>query len=274
MSKQRRTRPDTVDQLADRFEQNGHDAGRTLAHQFTIPTAPLLKLDFGCGPNPREGYEGVDQFAFDGRVKHVFNVVEPVYAPVPVGFEWMVDSVQRKVIAYKSWSWPDNSVEAVHTSHFIEHLDALERVHFVNELWRVLVPGGKCDFIVPHWASCRAYGDPTHKFPPVSEFWLYYLSREWRNGSAAKPCPACVGAGKSPNNCPQCGGHGNIVASANAPHTDAKHWAFGLKCDFEAVWGWVPHPALAVRNEEYRQDAFQWKKEAIQDIQGVLSARK
>ena len=36
-------------------------------------------------------------------------------------------------------------------------------VQLSNELHRILLPKGKCLLIVPHWASCRAYGDMTHK---------------------------------------------------------------------------------------------------------------
>jgi hypothetical protein len=102
-----------------------------------------LKLDFGCGPNKREGFQGVDSIAFPG-------------------VDFVVDLRQR-------WPWEDNSVAEAHASHFIEHLTAMERVHFANELYRVLKPGGKCTVIVPHWGSCRAYGDPTHCFSDDTE---------------------------------------------------------------------------------------------------------
>ncbi len=198
---------------------NGHAPAPIPTFTAVPPTyqTPLLRLDFGCGPNPREGFEGVDQYPFDGKVKHVLD------------------------LRTGKWPWPDCSVEEGHTSHFVEHLTAVERCHFVNELYRVLVLGGKCTVIVPHWASCRAYGDPTHQWPPVSEFWFYYLSKEWRKG--------------------------------NAPHTDAAVWSDGFSCDFEAVWGYVMHPLLVPRNQEYQQEAFQWKKEAIQDIQCTLTKK-
>lgn len=189
------------------------------------PSMPLLKLDIGSGPNVREGFEGVDQYSFDGKVKHVVDLRKP-------------------------WPWADNSVEEAHCSHCIEHFEAMERCHIVNELYRVLVPGGKCTLIAPHWASCRAYGDPTHHWPPISEFWFYYLSKEWRMGNTEKEL------------------------GANAPHTDASVLTGGFACDFDAQWGYGMHPALTTRNSEFQQDAFQWKKEAIQDIIATLTAKK
>lgn len=192
----------------------------------TVLDAPpaLLKLDLGCGPNKREGFLGADSIDFPG-VDFVTDLRQP-------------------------WPWPDNSVEEAHSSHFVEHLEARERIHFCNELYRVLVPGGKCTVIVPHFASCRAYGDMTHKWPPVSEFWFYYLSKDWRLGNPA--------AG----------------IRGNAPHNDASHVPWGYSCDFDAVWGYTTHPAIAIKNQEYIQHAWGFFKEAIQDIQAHLTAKK
>lgn len=183
------------------------------------PAAPprLLKLDFGCGPNTREGFEGVDAIAFPG-VRHQVDLrVTP-------------------------WPWADQSVAEAHASHLIEHLTAPERVAFVNELHRILVPGGTCQIIVPHWCSCRAYGDPTHQWPPVSEFWFFYLLRSWRE--------------------------------ANAPHTDGRHaTGVGFTCDFDATWGYAMRGDLLVKNQEAQHFALNNYKEAAQDLVATLTKR-
>jgi hypothetical protein len=114
----------------------------------------------------------------------------------------------------------------------------MERVHFVNELYRVLKMDGKATLIAPHWASCRAYGDPTHR-SVVSEFWFYYLSDEWR--------------------------------AANAPHTDAQYLPGGFACNFLATWGYTMRGDLATRNQEYQQFAMQNYKEVCQDIVATLA---
>ena len=195
------------------------------SHANGVPVAvvgppKLLKLDFGCGPNPADGFEGVDALPFDGKVKHVLDVRGP-------------------------WPWPDCSVEEARASHFLEHLTNLEgrweRVHFFNELYRVLVPAGKATLIFPHWCSNRYYGDPTHK-EPFSEMGFYYLKREWRLGDPAK------GLG------------------ANAPHTDVQYNPNGYSCDLDAVWGYSIHPAFQVKSQDTQQFAFAWYKEAIMDI--------
>lgn len=172
-------------------------------------SAGELKLDFGCGQNKREGFTGVDVKPFDG-VDVVMNLSE-------------------------AWPWDDDSVDEAHASHFVEHLDADERIHFVNELHRVLKPGAKCTVITPHWASMRAYGDLTHKWPPVSEFWFYYLSKEWR--------------------------------ASNAPHNDF------YACDFEVTWGYNLHGEIQVRNQEQQMFAVSFYKEAAQDIIATLTKK-
>lgn len=187
--------------------------GRASARKLKPVLTPVLKLDFGCGPHKREGFLGVDAHPFPG----VDQVVDLTQTP---------------------WPWEDGSVIEAHASHFIEHLTAWQRVAFCNELYRVLHPGGSCSLIVPHWNSCRAYGDPTHQWPPVSEFWFYYLKKEWR--------------------------------LANAPHTDISTTPMGFSCDFDAVWGPGLRADLLVKNQEFVQFAIANYKEVIQDLHATL----
>lgn len=182
------------------------------------PPPELIKLDLGCGPHPREGYEGVDRTKFGDMVTHVVDLRE---AP---------------------WPWPDNSVSQAHSSHFLEHLTQIERMRFFNELWRVLVHGGACEIVTPHWASCRAYGDPTHQWPPYSEFANYYVNRDWR--------------------------------LANAPHCDGAHHPDGFVCNFEATWGYTLRPDLGVRSPEWQQFAVNNYKETILDLVTTVKAIK
>lgn len=179
-----------------------------------------MKLDFGSGPNPKPGFEGVDQYGFDGVVAHVCDVTIPEV--------WL--------------AWEESSCEEAHASHFVEHLTGRQRILFFNQLWRIMKPGAKATIITPHWGSNRAYGDPTHQWPPVSEMSFFYLNKEWRK--------------------------------TQAPHTDFETTGFGFTCDFEASWGYDPHPALAARNSEYQQYAIQWFKESAQDMHATLTCRK
>jgi len=162
-----------------------------------------VKLDLGCGKNKREGFTGVDSRQFDG-----VDVVHDL-SSIP-------------------WPWENDSVEEVHCSHFVEHLTAPQRIDFANELCRVLKKGAKAFVITPHWCSARAYGDMTHQWPPVSEWWFLYLNKAWRD--------------------------------ANAPHNDR------YTCDFDTVASsYSLHPLLLTRVGEVQQEKIMWAKEACQD---------
>ena len=173
-----------------------------------------MKLDIGCGKNKREGFHGVDQHAMEG-----------------------VDTVLDLNIP--TWPWEDNSIEEVHCSHFLEHLTQDQRVHFFNELYRIMKPGAKATIITPHWASTRAYGDPTHQWPAVSEMSYYYLSAEWR--------------------------------ATQAPHADAKWNPKGFNCNFVATWGHSFGPELSVRTQEYVQMALGNFINAAQDLHATIT---
>lgn len=166
-----------------------------------------IKIDIGCGKNKRQGFVGVDSIAFEG-VDVVLNIGKDV------------------------WPWEDGSVEEINCSHVAEHLKPDERVHMVNEMYRVLKLKGTALIITPHWSSTRAYGDLTHQWPPVSEFWYLYLNKGWRE--------------------------------INAPHNQ------DYKCDFDNTHGHAVNPALSGRNQEYQQFALTWYKEAASDLYATI----
>lgn len=226
-----------------RLEKPGH----TEATNGAAPPV-LLKLDLGCGPNKRAGFLGVDRIAFPG-VDARSDLSRRTWFFAEGSLPGLVRDREGvrgcwPVLAGAGpleWKLPDASVDEVHSSHFLEHLTAPERCHFANELYRVLVPGGKATLIVPHWASCRAYGDPTHQWPPVSEFWFYYVLRAWR--------------------------------TQNAPHTDAQHLPGGFACDFDATWGYSLHPEIQLKAQEAQQFAMNFYKESCQDLIATLTRR-
>lgn len=94
-------------------------------------------LELGCGPAPRHAEAvTVDALDFDGVdvVGDIFEVLAAI---------------------------PDASVDAVHSYHFLEHVEPLERV--VRELARVLRPGGLLHTVVPHFSNPYFYSDYTHR---------------------------------------------------------------------------------------------------------------
>lgn len=144
-----------------------------------------MRLDLGCGKNKIkvEGQEwiGVDAIAFDG-VDAVADLS---------GYIWLFEKsdlpgleLHPTTMLPERWKLPDNSVDQVHCSHMLEHLTGEQRVHFFNELYRVLKPGAQANIITPHWSHERAYGDPTHQWPPVCSWTYFYLDKDWREVNA------------------------------------------------------------------------------------------
>lgn len=202
-----------------------------------------LRLDIGCGKNKKEGFVGLDQYDIPG-VDVVCDLREKEWRLKWMPHYSLVGKIGEYVQPKTEEGWfrlSDNSVDEVNCSHFVEHLTAIERVRFMNELYRVMKPGAKATITTPHWCSNRAYGDMTHQWPPVSEMWFYYLSKQWREDQV--------------------------------PHTDKRWNPEGYDCDFEAGWGYSMHPSLLPRNLEFQQDALQFKKEAAQDIIATLTKK-
>ena len=164
----------------------------------------MVRLDLGCGANPKEGFVGVD-------VRH-YGRTDIVVADLRM-----------------TWKWEDSSVDEIYCSHFVEHLTAPERIHFANELHRVLKPGASAEIITPHWASSRAYGDLTHQWPPVSPHWFLYLQRSWRE-------------------------------------THAPHACDDYTCDLVATYGFRLDGHIIQRNQEHQQFAAHYYTNAAEDL--------
>lgn len=125
------------------------------------------KLDLACGQRPEPGFEGVDIWTGAQHVVDLFKF---------------------------PWPFEDNSVAEVRTSHFLEHVpavyvdelgnhvqhggqDLLFRI--MDEIWRILTPGGFALHIVPSGRSNRAFQDPTHRRFFVEATFAYFAA-DWR----------------------------------------------------------------------------------------------
>lgn len=79
----------------------------------------------------------------------------------PPGYQ-SVDLLDADVIADLTKAWPmsDNSVGVLRAYHILEHLP--DSIHFFNEAYRVLAPGGFLLIEVPSSNGEGAWSDPTH----------------------------------------------------------------------------------------------------------------
>ena len=201
-----------------------------------------LKLDLACGNNKREGFIGID-IAETEAVDHVFDLRV---------FPWPIES---------------ESAEEINCSHYIEHIDhtntALDLkeilnksnsfeefkeninsdeflapkdgfIKFINEVYRILKPGGKVYLQAPYWSSVRFVGDPTH-VRPIAESTLWYLDKPWRD--------------------------------------DNKLQHYGIDCDFAVNISYYVNNEMTLKSEEVRQKAFLHDINTIDDIIITLTKR-
>ncbi|MGD0328610.1 MAG: class I SAM-dependent methyltransferase [Minisyncoccia bacterium] len=93
-------------------------------------------LDIGCGNRKLPGAVGIDKLALS-----------------------LVDVVHD--LSVFPWPFADNSFDLVFANHFLEHADDVLRT--MEEINRVLAPGGRVVIQVPYFRCVDAYTDPTHK---------------------------------------------------------------------------------------------------------------
>ena len=105
-----------------------------------------VKIDLGAGADKRPGYLGVDQLDLPG-VDIVCNLSEGI--PLQ-----------------------DNSVEAVSSSHFLEHI--ADTVGLMEEIYRVCKPNALVEIKVPYFTSIGAFKDPTHVSFFTERTWEYF----------------------------------------------------------------------------------------------------
>jgi SAM-dependent methyltransferase len=118
---------------------------------------PDRHLDLGCGEIPRNPYSR----------SHVCGVdVRPLAAQG--AFEYKVANLFLDPIPYD-----DNSFGSVSAYDFIEHVPRIlptadggsttfPFIRLMNEIWRVLAPGGRFYALTPAYPNAEAFTDPTH----------------------------------------------------------------------------------------------------------------
>jgi SAM-dependent methyltransferase len=96
-----------------------------------------IRLDIGAGSHPHPGFVTMDRRAMPG-----IDVVHDL-ADIP-------------------WPLPDACCQLVVMSHVIEHLKPWTFFPIMDELWRVMKPGGQLLIATPYPGTPRWQQDPTH----------------------------------------------------------------------------------------------------------------
>lgn len=60
------------------------------------------------------------------------------------------------------WPWENSQFQCVWALSVLEHLD-IDLLTAMNEVWRIVTPGGLAVVKLPYWGVAISYADPTHR---------------------------------------------------------------------------------------------------------------
>lgn len=179
---------------------------------------PKLKLDLSFGELP-PGWQFTRPTGFDPLV-YPWTFLQP----------WSIREngpLERATVA-------DASVEEAHSAYLLNRIPGESRGKFMDELWRVLIPGGKATFIVPYWSSPRAIQDPFGAWPPLSEQSFLYFNKQFRENNRLN---------------------------------------YAMRCDFDFTYGFVWDQETSLKSDDVRPFWLKHYLGAAQDLQIVLTKR-
>lgn len=105
-----------------------------------------MRLNLGCGAQVVDGWLNVD-YAIGARLAKM-----PVLGRISKGLRLTRLDWDGRIFIHdlrKRLPWADGSVEAIYSSHTLEHLDKEHGRKLVQECQRVLKPGGVLRIVVP-----------------------------------------------------------------------------------------------------------------------------
>lgn len=188
-------------------KENSKDFIRFTANKKKFEFLHPFRLDIACGQNKTPNFFGVDIVKAKG--------VDLVYD-----------------LEKFPWPFPDNSVDEAVCSHYVEHTKDI--IKFMDEVHRILVPGGKIMIRAPYYNSMRAWQDPTHT-RAISEATFLYFNKSWRKANRLNHYP--------------------------------------IKSDFDFSFGYDFTPDWAMRSEEARAFAVRHYTNVVSDIIVMLTKK-
>ena len=108
-------------------------------------------LDLGCGQNKYPGAIGVDS-----NPRSAADVLCDLDHP--------------------PYPFADNSFDEVRAVHVVEHTENV--IQFMEEVHRLLRPGGRLYLVTPHHSDTSSFTDPTHRWHLTSQSFTYFTGRE------------------------------------------------------------------------------------------------
>lgn len=140
---------------------------------------PVIRLDLACGNNKKEGYLGVD-VSKDTQADIIVDLERypwVIEMKKDKNGNWVTkDDLQDTELSFFVSAFAENSVYEIHACHYIEHVSDLKA--FMEEIYRIMIPGGRVIFYAPYYSSMRSIQDYTHK-RFISESTFLYFDKKW-----------------------------------------------------------------------------------------------
>lgn len=122
-----------------------------------------IRLNLGCGRRKIDGWINID----------VREEVTPD----------LVLDIENAGLPFE-----DSSVSEIRAFDFLEHVHQDMVVFVMEEIWRVLEPGGKFEHFTPSTDGRGAFQDPYHVSYWNANSWLYWCNAEYRALYNTKVC--------------------------------------------------------------------------------------
>lgn len=119
---------------------------------FIAPYGAALNL--GCGFKKEPGFVNIDN-----RLEVKPDILCDVAAGLP---------------------YSDETIDMIRAFDFLEHIRPDDVIFVMNEIWRVLKPGGVFESFTPSTDGRGAFQDPTHRSFWNRNSWLYYSAKPYR----------------------------------------------------------------------------------------------
>lgn len=202
-----------------------------------------LKLNLACGQRKIEGYFGID--IIPG--KDVDSVIDLQQYPWPIESDSAdeiicshyvehipMDSLSIEILKLLV-SFKDASDLRSKAKELLENLPSDALIRFMDEIYRIVKPGGKVKIIAPYWSSIRAWQDPTHR-RAINEATFLYFNKDWRTA--------------------------NLLDHYN------------IKSDFDFTYGYDIAQQWVVRNDETRTAAIRDYTNSVNDVHVTLTKKE
>ena len=201
------------------------------------------KLDLACGQNRTEGFFGIDSKAGE----KVDTVMDLNLYPWPIESESAEEIICNHYVEHIPHDTLNTYIKKIskEVKTFEEFIDKLNKfdenapseglIKFMDEVYRILKPGGKIKIISPYYTSMRCWQDPTH-VRAINEASWFYFNKNWRDVN--------------------------------------KLDHYGVKSDFDFTYGYDISTTWANRNEEAKNFAILHYNNVINDIHVLLTKKE